>query len=350
MLWTRTSRIKLAAIVLTVIINAFLLCACGSAKAESASDSRFAMNTYMTVIAYGDGAEGAVSAAFGEIARLEGILSVTDSGSEVAKINSSGGADAVSAEVDELLSLGQKLWRETDGALDITIYPALRLWGFTTGEYGVPSDEKLKETLYLTGAEKLRYSGGSLALPEGGMIDFGSLAKGYAADRVAALLQEKGIAHALLDLGGNIHAIGGKPDGSPWRVAVAAPGKGEEYLGYVDIYSGGVVTSGGYERYFEQAGEVYWHILDPKTGYPARSGLLSATVVGESGAECDGRSTALFVMGIERAIEYYRAVGGFDMVLVSDEGKVYVTEGLESTFVLLEDEMELVIVRRDGGP
>ena len=117
------------------------------------------------------------------------------------------------------------------------------------------------------------------------------MAKGYTSNALIALLRENGVASALLNLGGNVHALGGKPDGSPWRVGIQAP-QGDGYFGVLEIRDQAVITSGGYERYFERDGNTYWHILDPATGYPAKSGLLSVTIVGDDGVVCDGLSTA----------------------------------------------------------
>ena len=215
----------------------------------------------------------------------------------------------------------------------MTVYPVVRAWGFTTGNYRVPEAGELRELLDRVDYNRVSLEGGTLTLPAGTEIDLGAVAKGYAGDQVMASLKAQGVSSAIIELGGNVQALGSKPDGSPWRVAVHAP-DGSGYAGVLEIRDQAVVTSGGYERYFEEDGETYWHIIDPATGYPAKSGLASVTVVSESGVEADALSTSLFVMGRERAAEYWRAHGGFQCILISEDGSVAVTEGLEDSFSL----------------
>lgn len=150
----------------------------------------------------------------------------------------------------------------------------------------------------------------TLTLPVGMELDFGSLAKGYAGESCARLLKEAGVSSALLNLGGNIQTIGAKPDGSAWRVGIQDPkGSEEDYVGIVELVDQTAITSGGYQRYFEQDGVRYWHILDPRTGSPARSGLSSVTVIGSSGTRCDGLSTALRTGWGEGLLPHLRRCG-----------------------------------------
>lgn len=151
---------------------------------------------------------------------------------------------------------------------------------------------------------------------------------------MAAVLREQGITSALLDFGGNILTIGVKPDGSPWRVGIADPDT-EGTLGVLEIENQSVVVSGGYERYFVgEDGERYWHILDPETGYPAHSGLIQTAIIGDESKLCDALSTATFVMGIDKAVDYWRAYGDFEMILLTEDREIYLTEGLSGAFSL----------------
>jgi thiamine biosynthesis lipoprotein len=220
--------------------------------------------------------------------------------------------------------------RETQGALDISIYPVVRAWGFTTGSYQVPSQDTLDTLLYNVDYRQIQVDGSQVTLAPGMEIDLGSVAKGYVGQQVAQQLRDAGVTSALLNLGGNVQTVGSKPDGSPWRVAVQDP-VGSDYCGVLEVTDQAVVTSGGYERYFEENGQTYWHILDPSTGYPAHSGLISATVIGDDGLKCDALSTALFVMGLDRAVEYWRASGDFEFVLVAEDGSLYVSQGAAFT-------------------
>lgn len=320
-----------------------LLMGCASARTQPLERTFFAMDTVMSVRLYDGGGEDLLDAAENRVRELEGLLSVTDSGSEIYALDRTGAA-VLSPDTAELLAGALKLCRRTGGALDISIYPVLRAWGFTTGEYSVLTREDLAALLPLADYTQVRLEGTAAALPPGMEIDLGSVAKGYTGDVLSACLKENGVASALLDLGGNIQAVGSKPDGSPWRVAIRDPA-GAGNIGMAEVWDQAVVTSGGYERYFERDGIRYWHILDPKTGAPARSGLASVTVVGDSGLTCDGLSTALFVMGLDRALDHWRQYQDFEAIFVSDDGSVTITAGLEHNFTPAQANRTLTVAR-----
>ncbi|MBE6876682.1 MAG: FAD:protein FMN transferase [Ruminococcus sp.] len=164
-------------------------------------------------------------------------------------------------------------------------------------------------------------------------MDFGSLAKGYTSDRLMQLFKENGAESAIVNLGGNVQTLGTKPDGSPWSVGIVNPLSPAENLCIVKIENQAVITSGNYERYFVgDDGKTYWHIIDPKDGYPADNGLISVTVIGESGLLCDALSTALFAEGTEQAVQHYQASDDFEMILVTDDGKILLSEGIQDNF------------------
>ena len=321
------------------LLSAFaLLAGCASAPTQAAPTAEttfFAMDTVMNLRIYEGGDEGVLDAAEERVRELEALWSVTDEGSEIYALNHEGAAE-LSPETADLLDTALGMCERTNGALDISIYPVLRAWGFTTGTYAVPGGETLSALLSRVDYTLVTQDGTYAALPDGMEIDLGSVAKGCTGDWLSWLLRKNGVTSALLDLGGNIQTVGAKPDGSPWRVGIRDP-EGEVNIGVVEVVDQAVITSGVYERYFEEDGVRYWHILDPKTGQPARSGLVSVTVVGDAGAVCDALSTALFVMGKEGALDFWRQhrdEWGFELVLVDDSGAVTVTAGLESTFML----------------
>lgn len=325
------------------LLAPLLLLPYGCAPAQPLERTFFAMDTVMTLRLYEGGDENTLDQAEARVRELEAQWSVTEENSEICALNRGGRAE-LSPETAELLGAALDMCRRTDGALDISTYPVLRAWGFTTGEYSVPGGEAIAALLPLVDYGRVALEAGAAALPPGMEIDLGSVAKGYTGDALAALLKQGGAASALLDLGGNIQAVGSKPDGSPWRVAVRDPA-GDGSVGVVEVVDQAVVTSGGYERYFEEDGVRYWHIIDPATGWPARSGLASVTVVGESGLLCDGLSTALFVMGREGALEHWRQHRDFEAVLVSEDGSVTVTAGLEGRFTPADPARPLTVAQ-----
>ena len=295
---------------------------------QEASRDVFAMDTYMTVTAYGENAEVAVDAAQAEIERLDALLSTGDADSEIAKLNADGSAE-LSEDAGYLTERALELYQKTDGAFDIAIYPVMEAWGF-------PTQNTLDQLLPLTDAGNISYDKETKKISfgvEGMKIDLGGIAKGYTSSRIMDIYKDNGITSGLVNLGGNVQALGTKTDGTKWKIAVQSPDDTEDYLGILSVQDKAVITSGGYERYFEQDGVTYHHIIDPKTGYPAESGLVSVTIVSEDGTLADGLSTSLFIMGKEKAADFWREhKDDFDAILMSDDGTLYVTEGLENDF------------------
>ena len=295
----------------------------------------FAMDTAMQITVYGERQEEAADAAVSEINRLEALFSRTRTNTTVYRLNAHAGDGTpveVGSEVVELLSLAKQYASQTGGAFNIAIAPLMDAWGFTKDSYRVPSQAELDSLLPLTNLDNLVLDpdNGTAMLTQPGMaVDLGGVGKGYAAGQVEAVLRSYGVESALLSLGGNITAMGTRYDGQPWQVAVRDPQNEAGYLCVLSLQDVTASTSGGYERYFEQDGQTYHHILDPATGAPARSGLLSVTVVSPDAAMDDILSTSLFVMGAEQALDYWRAAGNFEAILVCSDGTVYVTEGLE---------------------
>ena len=174
-------------------------------------------------------------------------------------------------------------------------------------------------------------------------IDLGGIAKGYLGDELIKILKKHKIKSALLNLGGNVVAHGSRPDGTDWRVALTDP-NGDEYAGIIAARDKSIITSGEYERFFkDENGKVYWHIMDSRTGYPADNGLISATIVGKSGVQGDAMSTALFVMGTQRAIEFCKAQNDFDVILITKDMEFYITEGLKEKFNLTDKYAEKTV-------
>ena len=306
-----------------------------SRAAEEAREEFFAMDTKMTVKVYGEGAPEAAREAKERLQALDALWSATHEGSDVARLNSGAGeAIALSPKTMRLLRMSEEVREETKGALDVTLAPLLQLWGFTGGVHRVPTAEEIEAARALTGAGKLKLdeAAGTARLEKGSSVELGAVAKGYAGELVAAELKSCGVRSALLDLGGNIEAVGMREDGTPWRVGLRNP-FGGALLGTVEVADAAVVTSAIDQRFFtDEAGNRYWHILDPATGKPAASGLASATVVASSGGRADALSTALFVMGAERAAAFWRERQDFEMVLVGMDGHVWITEGLLDRF------------------
>lgn len=247
---------------------------------------------------------------------------------------------AVSPATAALVAASLDAASQTGGAFDPTVYPLTSAWGFTTGDHRVPSTDELAALLPRVGyaAVQVDETAGTVTLEGGAQIDVGGVAKGFAADELRALLRERDITSALFDLGGNVTALGSKPDGSPWKVGVADPDDPGKLAGLLEVRDATVSTSGAYQRYFEgKDGTRYHHLLDPSTGYPAASDLASASVVGADGAQCDALSTACFVLGLDGALDLWRAAAAdgdaaFDLVLIASDGRTFVTDSIADAY------------------
>lgn len=309
-----------------------------SAEIPSATREIFAMDTYMTITGYGEQCEEAVEAAVAEVERLDALLSVGSEESEIGQINLTGSGH-LSEETAMMVEKSLELYQDTKGAFDITIYPMMALWGFTTGNFRVPEEEEIAETLKLVDCGSLIYDSGTrlLTLGERQGIDLGAIAKGFTSNRLMEIFEEYDLLSGVVSLGGNVQCYGTKTDGSLWRCGIQNPLNPESgnVVGIVQVSDCAVITSGGYERYFtdEATGKTYHHILDPSTGISADSDLLSVTIVSPDGMLADGLSTACFILGLEKATDLWREKSdSFDMVLVTTDEKIYVTEPLTSCF------------------
>lgn len=309
---------------------------------ECSESSLFAMDTYMTFKAYGENSTEALSQVTAEIQRLEKLFSVTDPNSDIGRINSSLGPSDVSSETAALIARSLEINKETNGAFDITLYPVSKEWGFTTGSYHVPDSETINELMKQTGSDKVTVSENIVTVSDGAQADLGGIAKGYAGQKAAEILKENGVTSALLSLGGNIQAIGSKPDGTAWSVGIKDPENTSQLAAAVSVCDKAVVTSGTYERFFEENGTAYCHIIDTKTGCPVQSDLLSATVIGYDGTLCDALSTAFIVMGQQKAEEYLNIHTDIDAVLITTDHRIFVTNGIFGDFSLIENSYSII--------
>ncbi len=321
-------RNKLFLPVLAAILSALLFSGCA---AKSASTQFFAMDTVMDITVYGAEAEQALSLAEQEIYRLDAAISAKNESSEIAGLNKNGRAE-LSVDAAALVADALRAAKMTNGAYDPTVGPLVALWGFGTEHAAVPDGEDIKRTLHTTGWEQVAMQGQTVTMPDGFSFDPGGIGKGFAAERAKQVLRKAGVQSALLSLGGNISALGTKPDGKSWVIGIQDPENPAVQFASVRVQDAAVVTSGGYQRYFEENGVRYCHILDPETGWPADRGLLSVTIVCEDDAMADALSTALFVMGAEGAKAFWQESElAFDCIIMDESRNVYMTQGLENT-------------------
>lgn len=300
-----------------------------------ASKEFFAMDTYMEVDAYGDNGEKAVDKAEKEVNKLDSILSTGKSTSEISKLNKNK-KQVVSADTMSLIKESVIISKETNSAFNPTIYPLMELWGFTTKNYYVPKDNEIKPLLNHMDIDNIKIdeSKNEVSFKDNKMkIDLGAIAKGYTSSKIIDIFKDNNIKSGMVTLGGNVQVLGKKPDGSLWKVGIQNPIGEDEYLGVLQTSDKAVITSGGYERNFTKNGKTYHHILDPSNGYSANNGLTSVTIISSDGTLADALSTSLFVMGKDKAIDFYKKSNyNFDFILYTSNDKLIISDGIEDIF------------------
>lgn len=301
------------------------------------------MGTVVSALVYGSDSADTADSIMQCVDNLDrNELSWRELDSAVAVINRSlqeGKTVSVSLQEKQWLKAVLKLCEESGGAMDITIHPIVELWGIEGEHPQVPDAQQIQETLEKTGYQGLHVGNAVSADSTDCSVDFGAVGKGIAADEVRACLEQTKTKGAVVSIGGTVLAYGRKPDNQSWQIGIRDPrGSQEAVMGLLQVQDGAVVsTSGDYEKYFIEEGVRYHHIMNPATGYPADSGLMSVTVVCSSGLVSDGLSTACFVLGYEDSIpllEQYQA----DAIFITDEKLVYITEGLKDTFTITNAE------------
>ena len=257
----------------------------------------------------------------------EQMLSATIETSEISKINNAGGEPvSVSDETAELIEKGIEYGELSGGRFDITIEPASSLWDFTDNEdKTIPDPDELAEAVSHIDYRCVHVDGNTVVLTDPvAQIDLGGIAKGYIADRLKEYLESEGIEHALIDLGGNMLALGGRYDGTDFRIGLQKPfAETGTAMAALSINDQSVVTSGDYERYFEKDGVIYHHILDPSTGYPVQNDLDQVTIISDRSVDGDALSTTCFAMGLEDGMELIRSLDGVEAIFVTKDGELH---------------------------
>lgn len=345
-----SGRKKTAAVIFIIIALAVLLRYHSSAPIKSEREG-YKLGTIVRLTLYGSDKnknDAILERAMAEISRLEGLLSVNIPSSEVSSINEGAGLKAVAAgdETTALLRQALAIASATEGAFDPTVGAVVKLWGIGTDHPRLPRPTEIKKALATVNYAMLKLDGakGTVYAASRQRVDLGAIAKGYIADRICALIKKEGVKSALIDLGGNLAVVGRTPSGSLWRLGLQHPLKPRgEYFAIIETEDESVVTSGPYERYFDKDGVRYHHIFDTKTGYPADSDLSSVSIVAKNSADADAYCTALFVMGLRRALAFLKEHREIEAVLVDKSAqRVFITEGLKNKFSLRDSSMKLI--------
>ena len=310
-------------IIILLVLACLPMSAC--AKEEKQSAVGFYLDTVVTLTAYVEDAQ-VLKDALDVCGNYEKLLSRTLEGSDVWNINHAEGRPVtVSDDTLEILDCAKQVSKLSGGMFDVTIAPASTLWDFTSGAAVLPDADAIAEAAKLVDISKLTIEGNQVTLPAGMMIDLGGIAKGYIADAVKGWLEARGVKSGILSFGGNIVAIGEKPDGSPWKVGIQDIDRPTgEYMLVAKNFGGSTVTSGIYERGFDLDGVRYHHILDPNTGWPVQNELASVTIFSESSMWGDALATSAFALGTEKGLALIESLDGVEAVFIArDRTAVY---------------------------
>ncbi len=321
---------------------------CGSlnksppAEIKAYEADTFAMGTVITQKVYGPDGQAAIDEAISKIQQLDKLLTFNDAQGDVYRLNQSAGIKGVqlNPETVRIIAKAQQVSALSGGAFDITVGPLVKAWGIGTDAQHVPSKQELDKLLSLVNYQDVKVDDDTVTIKHRGqMVDLGGIAKGYAGDAVMEIYKQHGIDSAVINLGGNVVTLGNKPDGSPWKVGIRDPRPASmesgQDLGVVKVTDKAVVTAGDDQRFFIENGQRYHHILDPTTGYPARSDLMSVTLITDSSLNADALDTAVYILGMKKGEELLRQWSGVEAVFVTIDNKIYVTEGLKDSFEFL---------------
>lgn len=328
-------------LVLVLFFTSWSLVSCQPSDMNGVSRDFFAMDTFISLRAYGEGAEEALEKAFDRITEIEQLMSISIEESDVARINDNAGVRPVKVNNDTFYVIERALHfaELTNGNFDITIYPIARLWAIGTEKANIPDENIIREILPLVNHRYilLDKEDSTVFLSKKGMgIDLGGIAKGFAADEVSEIFENSNIKSAIINMGGSITTIGNRPNNTPWRIGIRNP-RGESnsasHMAVLEITNSSVLSAGDYERYmvnvYKNTGKRYHHIFNPFTGFPAAEGVIAATIVSSSAIEADAISTALMVIGINDGISFLEK-NRIDGILITHDRKVYSTNDLES--------------------
>lgn len=334
----------------------FLLVGCHTGEEETTildtpyEQTEFMMGTYVSLRIYDEGKDSVFEEAFNRVEELADKITTNESGSEIDAVNQASGMEAVeiSEDIYTLVESAADYSAVLDGGFEYTVGPITDLWRIGFEDARVPEPEEIEAVLPLVDYTKVVLDGETkqVFLQEEGMkIDLGAIAKGYIADEIKEIFIANGITTAIIDLGGNIVVMGDSPtrDSGGFNVGVQDPFDSRgTYVAALNLRDQSIVTSGIYERYIEQEGEIYHHLMDPTTGYPFDNNLASVTIVSEDSIDGDALSTVAFGFGLEDGLEYVNNFDGIEGVFITKDKEVYISQGLSDNFSLTNDEYSWV--------
>lgn len=343
----KSYKLLILLVISTMLLS--ILTGCGTKELQQVEKNEVVLGTFGSIRVFTTApakGEAAIDKAYQRITDIENKMSTSIAGSEVYKINENAGQNPIEVSPDTLFVIEEALNYEaiTRGAFNIGIGSLIDLWGIGKDWQKVPTQQEIDETLNHIDITQLEIQGNQVSIKDPKMmIDLGGIAKGYSVDEAVRVLKESGIENGFVNLGGDVYALGTKPDGTPWMIGIQNPEIGTNtVMARLPISNQSVVSSGDYERYFIQDNVQYHHILDPETGYPTDNRLASVTVVSEKAIDGDVLSTAVFVMGLEKGLLFLEELKDIEGVIITKDKQVFATSGVKDKLEILDKSFKLV--------
>lgn len=311
---------------------------------HSVSTQSFGLGTIIQITAYGSNADEAVERAVNTIGGIDDKMSYYKSDSDISNINLNAGVSFqnVCDETYYVIKRAVDYSKLSKGAIDLTVRPLINLWGIGSTDVKIPTDAEIKDALGLVNYNDIEFNDDNKSIKlknKNQSVDVNCIAKGFAADEVKRVLEENGIQNAIVNLGGNVYAHGCNPDGSAWRIGIQNPIKQRGcFLGFLDVKNKSVVTSGDYEKFYLYNNEKYHHIMNPKTGYPVKNKIVSATIISNHSIDGDALTTCIYVMGVENGLKFIENFNNIDAIIVTDDYKVYGTDNITNFFNITDED------------
>lgn len=311
------------------------------------SQTEIFMGTPISITLYDGGNQKILDKVFEKIVEIEDLVSINKENTEITKLNESAGVEKVKLSnlSYDILKKGIEYSKLSNGSYDITIGPLVKLWSIGLEGAKVPSKDEINETIGYIDYNNIEindYTKEAFLTKEGMEVDLGSIAKGYAADEVVKILKQEGIRSAIIDLGGNIYALGSKNSDNNWKVGIQDPFSDRgKVIGAVEVFDKTVVTSGIYERFIEEYGVRYHHILNPKTGYPYETDIAGVSIIADNSIDADALSTLTFTKGVKEGLKFVENLDNVDAIFITNDKKIYLTENIKDNFKLMNNDFEI---------
>lgn len=305
------------------------------------------MGTPISIMLYDEGNQKVLDKAFKKIIEIENSVSINKENTEIWKLNENAGIDKVKlSDISyDILKKGIEYSKLSNGSYDITIGPLVKLWSIGLENARVPSKEEINNTIGYIDYNNIKiddYTKEAFLTKKGMEIDLGSIAKGYAADEVVKILKQEGINKAIIDLGGNIYTLGSKDSDNKWKVGIQDPFRDRgEVIGAIEVSDKTVVTTGIYERFIEEDGVRYHHILNPKTGYPYETDIVGVSIITDKSIDADALSTLTFTKGLKEGLKFVEDLDNVDAIFITNDKKIYMTKNIKDNFELINNEFNI---------